>query len=84
MHAQWLCTLRYNIKGSVATSRAMPTPFFFSRLPEALRGLMTKQTFRAYITQKSFYCTHQEFTKVSEVLLYFEMMFSGVHARGYY
>ena len=36
--------LRYNIKGSVATSRAMPTPFFFSRLPEALCGLMTKQT----------------------------------------
>ena len=31
----------------MATSRAMPTPFFFSRLPEALRGLMTKQTFRA-------------------------------------
>ena len=24
---------------------------FFPRLPEALRGLMTKQTFRAYITQ---------------------------------
>ena len=40
----WVYTLRYNIKGSVATSRAMPTPFFFSRLPEALRGLMTKQT----------------------------------------
>ena len=37
-------TLRYNIKGSVATSKAMPTPFFFSRLREALRGLMTKQT----------------------------------------
>ena len=36
--------LRYNIKGSVATSRGMPTPFFFSRLPEALCGLMTKQT----------------------------------------
>ena len=36
--------LRYIIKGSVATSRAMPTPFFFSRLPEALCGLMTKQT----------------------------------------
>ena len=31
----------------MATSRAMPTPFFFSRLPEALLGLMTKQTFRA-------------------------------------
>ena len=45
-NTQWLYyTLRYNIKGSVATSKAMPTPFFFfSRLPEALRGLMTKQT----------------------------------------
>ena len=30
IHAQWLYfTLRYNIKGTVATSRAMPTPFFF-------------------------------------------------------
>ena len=28
-YTQWLYTLRYNIKGSVATSRAMPTPFFF-------------------------------------------------------
>ena len=43
-NTQWLYTLRYNINGSVATSRAMPTPFFFSWLPEALRGLMTKQT----------------------------------------
>ena len=30
IHAQWLYTLRYNIKGSVATSRAMPTPFYLS------------------------------------------------------
>ena len=42
IHAQWLYTLRYNIKGSVATSRAMPTPCFFSWHPEALCGLMTK------------------------------------------
>ena len=30
IHAQWVYTLRYNIKGSVATSRAMPTPFYLS------------------------------------------------------
>ena len=35
-NTQWLYTLRYNINGSVATSRAMPTPFFFSRLSETL------------------------------------------------
>ena len=28
MYAQWFYTLRYNIKGSVATLRAVPTPFF--------------------------------------------------------
>ena len=30
LHAQCVYTLRYNIKGSVATSRAMPTPFYLS------------------------------------------------------
>ena len=30
IHAQWVYTLRYNIKRSVATSRAMPTPFYLS------------------------------------------------------
>ena len=30
IHAQCVYTLRYNIKGSVATSRAMPTPFYLS------------------------------------------------------
>ena len=29
-NTQWLYTLRYNINGSVATSRAMPTPFYLS------------------------------------------------------
>ena len=41
--AQWFYTLRYYIKGSVATLRAMLTLLFLSWLPEALRGLMTKQ-----------------------------------------
>ena len=30
IHAQCVYTLRYNIKGSVATLRAMPTPFYLS------------------------------------------------------
>ena len=29
-NTQWFYTLRYNINGSVATSRAMPTPFYLS------------------------------------------------------
>ena len=29
-NTQWLYTSRYNINGSVATSRAMPTPFYLS------------------------------------------------------
>ena len=29
-NTQWLYTLGYNINGSVATSRAMPTPFYLS------------------------------------------------------
>ena len=48
-----VCLIRYNIKGSVATSRAMPTPFFFSRLQEALATWTDDQTntFHAYIAQ---------------------------------
>ena len=29
-NTQWLYTLRYSIKGSVASSRVMPTPFYLS------------------------------------------------------
>ena len=28
IHAQWFYTLRYTVKGSVATLRAIPTPFY--------------------------------------------------------
>ena len=42
MHAQWLYMylIRYNIKGSVATSRAMPTPFYLSIMKLASSGFM--------------------------------------------
>ena len=33
-------TLRYNIKGSVATSRAMPTPFYLSIMKLASSGFI--------------------------------------------
>ena len=36
----WVYTLRYNIKGSVATSRAMPTPFYLSIMKLVSFGLL--------------------------------------------